>query len=287
MSEKVEKEDKDKDSAQKVRYIGETSRSGYERLKEHLKDYSNLSTKSHILKHYLECHREIKMEEMKFKIRIIRRYRTAFERQIGESVTINKNLREGARLLNSKNEYNCCAIPKLTIEMTREELLEELEEEQIEKKLMKEIRKLKEKLRSTGKEPKEKRLKLEEVVQEMYRENYFDWYLEKRKKEKEREKEEERERQRIERLKKAAEKKRLLLEKITNKKEKKTLKSKSKEWIENKKEMWRKCRDKVEMDDDEEKMLFNKLIENLPVRKPRKEVKLQNKLLKISSKTIE
>ena len=51
-----------------VKYVGETSRSAYERLKEHFKDFDNLSIKSHMLKHYIEKHRNIRKEEMKFSI---------------------------------------------------------------------------------------------------------------------------------------------------------------------------------------------------------------------------
>ena len=62
-----------------TKYIGETSRSGYERIKEHMSDYLNLRKKSHILKHYLECHKDdIEMEKMEMSVRIIRRYKTSF-----------------------------------------------------------------------------------------------------------------------------------------------------------------------------------------------------------------
>ena len=101
--EKKKTADRIERSKKQTKYIGETSRSGYERMREHLKDFKNLSTKSHILKHYLEVHRDEDMEKMEMSVRIIRRYRTAFERQIGESVEINYNMGIGTRLLNSKN----------------------------------------------------------------------------------------------------------------------------------------------------------------------------------------
>ena len=68
--------------------------------------------------------------------------------------------------------------------MGRDEVMEEIEERQKEKKLKREIVGLKEKLGLTGKEPKKKKLKLEEVVNDMYRENYIEWYTEKKKREK-------------------------------------------------------------------------------------------------------
>ena len=91
-----------------VKYIGETSRSAFERYREHMNDYKDIKAGSHILKHYLESHRDIKMEELETKMRIIKKYKNSFERQIGESIWINYNMKEGTQLLNSKNEYNRC-----------------------------------------------------------------------------------------------------------------------------------------------------------------------------------
>ena len=58
-----------------VKYIGETSRSAYERLREHYRDRENISVKSHMMKHYIEKHRNIRLEEMKFGVKIVRTYR--------------------------------------------------------------------------------------------------------------------------------------------------------------------------------------------------------------------
>ena len=100
VKEMREAERKEEEKRKQTKYIGETSRSGYERMREHMKDFSNLSKKSHILKHYLDCHKEASMEEMEMGVRIIWRYRTSFERQIGESVEINYNMGIGTKLLN-------------------------------------------------------------------------------------------------------------------------------------------------------------------------------------------
>ena len=86
-----------------VKYIGETSRSGYERLKEHFKDLENISVKSHMLKSYIERHNNVELKEMKFSVKVLRSYFSAFERQIGESVYINHYLKQGIELMNSKN----------------------------------------------------------------------------------------------------------------------------------------------------------------------------------------
>ena len=66
--EVVKKKRKKKDYD--VVYIGETWRSGYERGCEHVRDFQNLEEDSHLLKHYLRAHKDIKMDDMKFGIRI-------------------------------------------------------------------------------------------------------------------------------------------------------------------------------------------------------------------------
>ena len=43
---------------------------------------------------------------MIMQARVVKTYRSSFEREIGESIWINRALKEGVNLLNSKNEYN-------------------------------------------------------------------------------------------------------------------------------------------------------------------------------------
>ena len=81
-----------------------------------------------MIKHFIEKHRDMKMEEMKFSVRVLKNYRSAFERQIGESIFINYNLKQGTALLNSKNEYNRCIIPRLGLSLEEDEIIEEFEE---------------------------------------------------------------------------------------------------------------------------------------------------------------
>ena len=78
----------------RYKYIGESARSAYERGLEHQNDYENLKTDSHMLKHYLEKHENSKMEEIKFGMRIIKTARSAFERQVAESVHIQIKKKE-------------------------------------------------------------------------------------------------------------------------------------------------------------------------------------------------
>ena len=48
------------------KYIGETNRSCFERGREHLNDFGNLSTKSHMLKHAVEVHKDEEASNLKF-----------------------------------------------------------------------------------------------------------------------------------------------------------------------------------------------------------------------------
>ena len=70
------------------KYIRETSMSAYERGLEHQKDLEDMKIESHMLKHYIENHEDEEIRDMEFGMRIVRKPRTAFNRQIAESVMI-------------------------------------------------------------------------------------------------------------------------------------------------------------------------------------------------------
>ena len=128
------------------KYVGESSRSMYERGLEHLRDLSEYKKESHMLKHYLEHHTDEELGQMRFGAKIVKAARTAFNRQVGESVQIQENASKH-EILNSKSEYNRCALPRLTTKMGENTVdkLEKLKREEIEKEkeLMKRIRDLK------------------------------------------------------------------------------------------------------------------------------------------------
>ena len=148
-----------------VKYVGETARSCYERQKEHYNGFNNMYLRSHILKHFLDAHRNISFEELErnIRVRVIGRYRTSFERQIGESIWLNNYLKNGVTVLNSRNEYNRCKIPRLGLELQSYDALEEYKEKQLENQRKQEIHKLREKLRHGKELPKDKRRRLNSV----------------------------------------------------------------------------------------------------------------------------
>ena len=106
---------KDEDDVKVYRYIGETSRSIYERGVEHKKDLEHRRPRSHLLRHCVEEHEEEEADEIEFGMRIVSSHRTAFERQLAEAVMIERY--NGPYLLNSKLEYSRCNIPKLQLKL--------------------------------------------------------------------------------------------------------------------------------------------------------------------------
>ena len=111
-SKETEKETRRKiDNIQQYKYIGESCRSVFERGFEHTNDLEQLNPKSHMLRHCIEIHQGEPLEKIEFGIKVVQYTRTSFERQILESVKIQLN--RNHHILNSKSEYNRCALPRL------------------------------------------------------------------------------------------------------------------------------------------------------------------------------
>ena len=97
-------------------YVGESSRSLFERSKEHIKAGEEKREESFIAKHWQESHPDMrKVPEFRFKI--VRSYRDPLTRQVGESVRID--MRKG--VLNSKTMYSRNPLPRLVLEKTDKE----------------------------------------------------------------------------------------------------------------------------------------------------------------------
>ena len=124
--------DKEKAKIKRYVYIGETNRSAYERGIEHQQDVTGCKTSSHMLRHLLHQHEdeEPDWDKIKFGMTIIKSCRTAFERQILESVEIQKA--RDQLIMNDKSEYNRCALPRLTTRLGEKELKRWREEDRIE-----------------------------------------------------------------------------------------------------------------------------------------------------------
>ena len=131
----IETENKEEERENHLfKYIGESSRSGYERGVEHWDQFIRLDERSHILKHYLRYHRNTDKEELEIGMKVKATFKSAIERQVSEAVAIAREEGSGTSLMNSKAEYNRCKLPRLNTKVF---------EDQVKK--MKQIKNLKEK----------------------------------------------------------------------------------------------------------------------------------------------
>ena len=108
-------------------YVGETSRSIYERSREHWEGVKKGSNKNHMVKHQLLEHAGEPDPNFHMKVRGF--FKTALARQIAEAVYIRRRGGEGA-ILNSKAEFTRCYIPRLQLE--EQDKLEQMEREEKE-----------------------------------------------------------------------------------------------------------------------------------------------------------
>ena len=93
-------------------YVGESSRSLYERTKEHVADRNGWKEDSHQIKHWMLDHSELK-EPPPFRFKLVKCFRDPMSRQISEAVRIELR---GESTFNSKPEFNRCRVPRLRID---------------------------------------------------------------------------------------------------------------------------------------------------------------------------
>ena len=84
------------------------------------------------MKHILEKHPGSGPDEVRFDIKVLKTHRSPFERQIYESAVI-QTMRGKHHLLNSRSEYNRCALPRLGIQLGEKEFKRRKDEDQAEK----------------------------------------------------------------------------------------------------------------------------------------------------------
>ena len=106
-----------------------------------------------MLKHAILHHEDMHPTQVEFGMKVTVSDRSAIERQIAEAVKIEREIRKGKKLMNSKGEFNRCEIPRLTV--SKSQALKELREEQ------EETRTLKIKMRAIKKRKKEKNIEEE------------------------------------------------------------------------------------------------------------------------------
>ena len=103
-----------------------------------------LRTVEAMLKHILDKHEGKQPGEVTFMMKALKFHRSVFERQIHEAVLFPEN--RNHHILNSRSEYNRCALPRLGTKLgereTKEKRLEVEEEEKKEHWLEDRIKKM-------------------------------------------------------------------------------------------------------------------------------------------------
>ena len=94
-------------------YLGESARSLFEKSSDHLRDYKNNAEESHMAKHWTNSHQG--GAKPQFTQRVIKSYKSALERQVGEAVWIQ--LRHN--VLNSFGTFNRCKLSRLVVDSER------------------------------------------------------------------------------------------------------------------------------------------------------------------------
>ena len=66
----------------------------------------------------IEEHPELRVEGVDFRFKILKRFKSPFQRQIAEAIIIGVRTRKGEEtLLNSKQEFSMCVLPELEVMM--------------------------------------------------------------------------------------------------------------------------------------------------------------------------
>ena len=138
-------------------YIGESSRSLFERSREHHVDAEDFKPGSHMVKHWMTTHPEDDSCPQ-FNFRIIGTYKDCLSRQVTEALKIHTSCDE---LLNSKNEYASNCLARIVVDLDKyarrkKERIEE-EEERVEAKRL-------EAFKIDKKRPKRQRSSLQDPV---------------------------------------------------------------------------------------------------------------------------
>ena len=87
-----------------ARYVGESGRNGYHRMKEHARDIKSNNLKNAFSKHLQLKHPDKMREPSVFSYKVEGTFRACLDRQVQEGVRIT--LDESDELLNSKSEYH-------------------------------------------------------------------------------------------------------------------------------------------------------------------------------------
>ena len=118
---------------------------------------------------------QMKLSDLEYGIRVRKRYKTAFERQVGEAVIISREQKTGTTLLNSKAEYNRCKIHRIETKPSQSAWAETVLEQRAEEAIQLGIKDLKTNKRSRPKKTKCLTKTLKSICVEITNENINNW----------------------------------------------------------------------------------------------------------------
>ena len=93
-------------------YTGITSRSSFERSKEHVEGLNKCHSENALYKHKSDHHLG---QEVKFSMKIVRKHYKAISRVVHEAVRINRQSLSSIVSMNSKSEFSVGNLPRLSI----------------------------------------------------------------------------------------------------------------------------------------------------------------------------
>jgi len=99
----------------KIKYIGKSHRSAYERGCEHVEGLLNIDERNHFLKHLVDVHPTLKPNELELGMRVRKQFKNPLERQVGEAIAIREDKLNGYDLMNSKSEFHAAKIKRIAV----------------------------------------------------------------------------------------------------------------------------------------------------------------------------
>ena len=158
-----------KENGKQTVYVGESARSGWERLGNHISDSKSNSNKvkekSHMYTHHQEVHPEETKVDWSFKV--IRKFQSCFYRMISEPIHIRILQKKGVKILNKKDEYSRTILPQLEVSIGGKLMVERNVKKVIEEEKEREVneiecnmKKRKEEENHSNKEKTQKKRKL-------------------------------------------------------------------------------------------------------------------------------
>jgi hypothetical protein len=91
-------------------YVGESARSLFERAGEHWEGAMGGKDENHMLEHLALSHRDEQVP--KFRFRVVKKCKTALERQVREAVRIEMR----GNILNKKGMFNRCKLTRMVVD---------------------------------------------------------------------------------------------------------------------------------------------------------------------------